>query len=151
MGRIFPILLGLGGLGVGLGAGIALRPSAGLPVEDAETVEAPAEEPRDYVDMQNQFVIPVVENGRVASLVILSLSLEVDAKARDSVFGQRPRIRDAFLQVLFDHANVGGFKGPFTDAANLVFLRRALKEKATDLLGPIVSDVLITDFGRQDS
>ena len=60
-------------------------------------------------------------------------------------------VRDVFLQVLFDHANTGGFSGSFTDGANLVFLRTSLKEAAVLVMGSAVRDVLITDIARQDS
>ncbi len=60
-------------------------------------------------------------------------------------------MRDAFLQVLFDHANVGGFNGSFTDGTNLLTLRTSLKEAGGLILGPAIRDVLITDIARQDS
>ena len=69
----------------------------------------------EYVKLNNQFVVPVVEDGRVAAMVVLSLSLEVEAGNTEAVYQREPKLRDAFLQVLFDHANVGGFCGSFTD------------------------------------
>ncbi len=84
-------------------------------------------------------------------MVVLSLSLEVSAGNAEAVYAREPRLRDAFLQALFDHANTGGFRGAFTDGSNLVILRRALKEKATALLGGMVRDVLITEIARQDT
>jgi hypothetical protein len=112
----------------------------------AETAGMP-----DYVKLSNQFVVPVVEEGRVAAMVILSLSLEVPAGTAETVFAREPKLRDVFLQVLFDHANAGGFRGAFTDGANLKLLRRALFEVASGVLGDLVSDVLIVDIVRQDS
>lgn len=140
-------------------------PAGEEPHEEAAPEEPPADEAHDdgdhdeegastapeYVKMNNQFVVPVLEGGRVTSMVVLSLSLEVAAGSTESVYAREPKIRDAFLQVLFDHANTGGFRGSFTDAANLVFLRRALSETATGILGPVVIDVLITEIARQDS
>ena len=105
---------------------------------------------RDYVKMSNQFVIPVVENGSVSALVLLALSIEVEAGQRDAIFLREPKLRDSFLQVLFDHANVGGFRGAFTDNNNLEVLRAALREVAIRDAGKIVSDVLIHDIARQD-
>lgn len=105
----------------------------------------------DYVKLSNQFVVPVVEDGRVAAMVILSLSLEVPAGTAETVFAREPKLRDVFLQVLFEHANAGGFRGAFTDGANLKLLRRTLLEAAGEVLGDLVSDVLIVDIVRQDS
>lgn len=105
----------------------------------------------DYVKLSNQFVVPVVENGRVAAMVILSLTLEVPTGTSEAVYAREPKLRDGFLQVLFDHANAGGFRGTFTDGANLVILRSALREVAQKIMAGAVSDVLIADIVRQDS
>jgi hypothetical protein len=102
------------------------------------------------VKLNNQFIVPVLEGGRIVSMVILTLSLEVATGTSEAVYAKEPKLRDAFLQVLFDHANTGGFRGSFTDASNLVFLRKALTEKAAGVLGSSVTDVLITDIARQD-
>ena len=105
----------------------------------------------DYVKLSNQFVVPVVEEGRVAAMVILSLTLEVPAGGSEAIYAREPKLRDAFLQVLFDHANAGGFRGAFTDGANLVILRSALREVAQKIMAGAVSDVLIADIVRQDN
>jgi flagellar FliL protein len=171
--KLFPVILGLAGLGVGVGAGIALRPEAGSgPEADAEAngaAAAPSHDAEggeeatdsghaegegsgpDYVKLNNQFVVPVVRDGRVAAMVVLSLSLEVEPGNTEAVYQREPKLRDVFLQVLFDHANVGGFSGSFTDGSNLIVLRTSLKEAAALVLGTSVRDVLITDIARQDS
>ena len=84
-------------------------------------------------------------------MVILSFSLEVETGDSPEVYNVEPKLRDMFLQVLFDHANAGGFAGVYTDGANLVILREALLESAKSVLGEKVKDVLITDLVRQDS
>ena len=82
--------------------------------------------------------------------MVLQLSLEVTAGATADVDAAEPKLRDVFLQVLFDHANSGGFDGAYTDAANLITLRTALLEAAKSVLNDTVSDVLITDILRRD-
>ena len=146
---ILPLILGLIGLGAGVGAGVFLRPAP-----DADHAEMVPEEPAtppEYVKLNNQFVIPVVEDGNVSALVVLALSLEVTTGSTEAVFATEPKLRDVFLQVLFDHANAGGFRGAFTDGSNLIVLRQALKEVAMQVLGDKVSDVLIVDIARQDN
>lgn len=162
--KILPLVLLLIGTGAGVGAGIFLRPSEpAVPVEEnnetaatevkpaaAESEEA-ALETIDYVRMSNQFVVPVVEGQRVASLVVMSISIEVPQPSRDMVFRHEPKLRDSFLQVLFDHANAGGFSGAFTSNSNLDDLRTALTETGQrDIGSEIVKDVLITEIARQD-
>ena len=168
--KLLPLLLALVGLGGGVGAGLVLRPAPGHATEGAAPVatgehgdattetaaasghdgEPEAGEP-EYVKLNNQFIVPVVEEGRVAAMVVLSLSLEVGAGNTEAVYQREPKLRDVFLQVLFDHANTGGFSGSFTDGSNLVVLRTSLKEAAAMVLGTAVNDVLITDIARQDS
>ncbi|HLQ17672.1 MAG TPA: flagellar basal body-associated FliL family protein [Tabrizicola sp.] len=167
LGKLIPVILALVGLGGGVGAGLFLRPAASPEDHaaasgdeasseehgsDAEGEEAEHEDGGpEYVKINNQFVIPVVEKGRVAAMVVLSLSLEVAAGNTEAVYQREPKLRDVFLQVLFDHSNTGGFAGSFTDGSNLITLRTSLKEAAAQVLGPVVSDVLITDIARQDS
>jgi hypothetical protein len=166
MRKLLPIILALIGLGAGVGAGVLLRPKpadVALSVDpcgettkehkNAENVDSdhPETLSYEYVKINNQFVIPIVSDGVVTSLVILTLSLEVNLGTTQKVYSLEPKLRDAFLQVLFDHANMGGFNGAFTDSNNMDLLRNALFETAHKILGDDVSNVLISDIIRQDS
>ena len=75
-------------------------------------VRAPGGTRLEYVKLNNQFVVPIVRDGvgPVAGRHV------ADARGRRrpeqrAVFDREPRLRDAFLQVLFAHANAGGFDG----------------------------------------
>lgn len=163
--KLLPVLLVLVGCGAGAAAGVFLRPSDpkaedtaaeapgdhGADTEHGANAEHGAEPLHEYVKLNNQFVVPVMAEGRVSSLVVLSLSLEVTPGQVERVYEMEPKLRDAMLQVLFDHANSGGFNGSFTDGANLVLLRAALLETALRIFGKDVTDVLIVDIVRQDN
>ncbi|NEX46385.1 flagellar basal body-associated FliL family protein [Pseudotabrizicola algicola] len=157
MQKLLPIILVVLGTGAGLGAGVFLRPPVEAAEGDTETTTTegeaakPGEPISEFVKLTNQFIVPVVEKNRISSLVILSLSLEVSLGATEQVYAQEPKLRDGFLQLLFDHANTGGFRGSFTDADNLVTLRVGLKEVASKVMGDKIKSVLITDMIRQDS
>ncbi len=178
MGKLLPIIIAVIGLAVGTTAGYFLRPDTGDQKhmaegdEHAEEGHAPDDHKDDahagdshaddghgasggnaidYVKLSNQFVVPVVHEGRVSSLVILSLSLEIAGGENDEIYEREPKLRDAFLDVLFDHANAGGFAGQFTSAGNMKLLRVALREAAQSVMGPLVSDVLIVNLVRQDT
>lgn len=147
--KLLPLLLGLLGLGLGIGAGIFLRPpSQGQEVVEEEPID-PALMP-EYVKLPNQFIVPVMLRGKVTSVVILSLSLEVKNGTTAEVYKVEPKLRDVLLQVMFNHANSGGFEGAYTDGANLVILRKALLEAAKPILKDTIADVLIVDIMRQD-
>ncbi|MBC7131939.1 MAG: flagellar basal body-associated FliL family protein [Roseovarius sp.] len=160
---LMPAGLLLLGLGAGIGAGIMLAPPApeegaaapgqsALGKDDAADGQgdAPGNARTEFVRLNNQFVVPIVARERVTAMVILSLSIEVRQGASEDVFAREPKLRDAFLQVMFDHANRGGFDGAFTDSNSMDVLRRMLLEEARTLLGTDVHSVLITEIARQD-
>jgi flagellar protein FliL len=149
--KLIPLVIILLGLVGGTGAGLFLRPEPVVDEAAEKAEKAEPEVPPEYVKLSNQFIIPVVEGGEIAAMIVLSLSLEVVAGSTDAVFASEPKLRDTLLQVLFEHANSGGFRGSFTDGANLVLLRKALKEAAVQALPDQVLDVLITEIVRQDS
>lgn len=167
MARILPLVIILIGLGLGGGLGFVLRPEAtqaapeaadGAPeadetalATDAHDAASSAEQEQDYIRLNNQFVVPIVHEGKVAALVVLSLSLQVQADTRERVYSQEPKLRDVFLSVLFEHANAGGFDGTFTATRAMDALRRGLLESAQGAVGTgLVTDVLIMDIVRQD-
>lgn len=164
--KLLPVLLAIAGLGAGVGGGMALRPppedmamdnpcGEGPEHKDDEVAQDDKDEAvdatgYDYVKLNNQFVIPVVDDGLVSALVVMSLNLEVMSGQSESIYQLEPKLRDLFLQVLFDHANAGGFTGEFTKTTRMNVLRTALREAAQKMLGQTVSDVLIVDVVRQD-
>ena len=168
LGKLLPIVLLIIGMGAGVGTGLVLKPAnapkpslAENPCGETTLAESDTHESdehgadsdgpeKEYVKLNNQFVVPVVNGDKVESLVVLSLSVEVSTGRSDDVYSREPKLRDAFLQVLFDHANMGGFRGAFTNANNMDVLRRALQETARKVADDLIRDVLIVDINRQD-
>jgi len=167
MAKLFPLLLIVLCVAGGAGAGLFLRPEQPAKVqtstEQAETclptgeppvvpamAPAAASGPSEFVKFSNQFVIPLLGDQTVEAMVILSLSLEVSQGEKESVYAQEPRLRDAFLRVLFDHANTGGFDTGVMTSAGLDDLRAALREVALKHDPDAIRDVLIADLVRQE-
>lgn len=168
MKKLLPVVLAIIGIGCGIGAGLALRPQPQEVVEinpcgPEDLHAAPAADDHggghddhgatgpEYVKINNQFVVPIVTHERVSAMVVMSLSLEVDAGSREAVYTREPKLRDEFLQVMFDHANLGGFRGAFTDSNTLDILRRDLLQAAQNVMGKSIKDVLIVELARQDA
>ena len=107
--------------------------------------------PYEYVRLNNQFVVPLIRHGTVRSLVVLSLTIEVESGENELVYDREPRLRDALLRVMFTHANIGGFDGSFTSVEAMAPLREGLREAARQVLGEVAHDVLIVDIVRQDA
>jgi len=80
----------------------------------------------------------------------MSLTLEAKPGMSGKVHSFEPKLRDAFLQIRFDHANMGGFRGAFTRSEVLDPLRTALREEGRRYLGNDLVDVLILEITRQD-
>lgn len=154
--KLLPVLLLLIGTGAGIGAGIMLSPPATSGEPQAEEKPEEAVEEADTSDSEfskfgKQFVVPIMKDDKVQSIIVLGLSLEIAPGTGDRVSAREPKLRDLFLRVMFDHASMGGFRGSFTQPETLDILRNALRETAQKEMGPDVRDVLITDIGRQDN
>lgn len=187
---IFGVMVLVGG-GVGVGAGIFLRPAPEVAEEEpanGEHKEAKTEDHGDkeaqadeshkdetqkedgYADdghsddgygeddpnateiakLSNQFIVPILDDKRVTAMVVLTLSLETKPGGQQLAFDREPKIRDAFLQVLFDHANAGGFSENFTSGDRLDRLRELLRAASKPVLKDYVVNVLVTNIARQD-
>ncbi len=165
MRKILPVLLLLIGIGAGIGGGIMLKPAAeeahqSEPHEVSDPVHADTAAPADdeghevlpeYVKMNNQFIIPVIRDEKVAALVVMSISIEAMPGGQEAIFQLEPKLRDEFNQVLFEHANAGGFDGVFTSSNKMLILRDSLYEVAHKVAGPVVKGVLISEIVRQDN
>jgi len=159
IGKILPLIFLLFGTGAGVGIGLFLMPASVSMPNSGEISAAGATKSTDgespsateFVKMNNQFVVPVVKGNAIAAMVVVTLTLEVRNGIREEIYAREPKLRDAFLRVFFDHANMGGFQGVFTQADTLDLLRVALREVAQKEMGPDLVDVLIVDIVRQDS
>lgn len=169
---LLPLVLGLVGLGAGVGAAVVLKPDPAHGPDLAQS-GAPCGEPAGhdadaghggghddghggsssgtvFAQLNRQFVVPVIEDGRVASMAVMSLTLEVTPNLEETVFEREPRLRDGFLRVILDHANTGGFDGTFTSNGAVDAVKARLMETARAELGDGVKDVLLLDIARQD-
>ncbi len=151
MGKVIAVILVLLGVGGGLAAGLILRPAA-APPEAPDGVEMLASVPtgkRGLFEIPNQFMVPVMHEDRIAAVIVITLALEISEPHRAEVASSLPRLRDAMLQVMFDHANSGGFHGAFTANTTMDQLRRALLEAGQKAVGrDAVFSVLVTDILR---
>ena len=97
-----------------------------------------------------QFLVPIIDGERLAAMMLVSLSVEVPEGQTEAIYEKEPRIRDALLQDLFTHANIGGFTGNYTEGDKMLILRRDLLASVRDVVGEVALDVLVLDIVRQD-
>ncbi len=161
---LVPVLLTVVGTGAGIGAAVLLQPPAPKETakahdcpepENAAYAEAmPEEAPKgdqEYVKLNNQFVVPVIAEDKISALIVIGLSIEIGAGNTETVYSHEPKLRDEFLQIMFDHAHAGGFEGAFTQSSSLDILRQELRRASRRILGEAATDVLITEIARQDA
>ncbi|WP_372573517.1 flagellar basal body-associated protein FliL [Ruegeria jejuensis] len=162
MRKLLLFILPLVGVALGIFAGSALtggQKEAQVEAEqDAPEKKKEKSQPEatsgdhEFLKMSKQFVVPLLDGEHLAGLANLALSLEAAPGTSELFYAREPKLRDAFLQVLFDHANTGGFDGAFTMSGKLDPLRQALLDAARHELGPdVVHAVLIVDIARQDN
>lgn len=167
---LIPIVMLLLGTGAGVGAGLVFGAPPPAEVKeggdtehtddqdtpDEDTAHADSDdhgdssgEP-DYIKIPNQFVVPILTDGKMRAMVIVTLALEADEKERAAIQHKEPKLRDAFLKAMFDHASIGGFDGNFTENAPMQLLHGALLKRGREIAGSGLFDVLILEIARQD-
>ncbi|MFD1882569.1 hypothetical protein [Paracoccus pacificus] len=113
-----------------------------------------AEKPANYDDLAwfrfpTQFFVPVVRDGTLGFVMVMTLTLEIPKTAQERVNAQEFRLRDALLRSLLIEANTGAFEGNFTTDAQMNRLRGNLLKSARKTAGDDIRNILIEDIARQ--
>ncbi|MFN7054799.1 flagellar basal body-associated FliL family protein [Hyphomonas sp.] len=103
-----------------------------------------------YYRFSREFVVPLIENGRVASLVILNISLEVDSAISGSLFSKEPALRDNIMTTLIALSNDGRTFESITNVENYESLRAMVLMNLKKVQPTGINNVLILDMARQD-
>ena len=104
----------------------------------------------NFFKFSRQFVVPIINEEGVRSLVILDLNLAMEDGAVEDFYIGEPKFRDALMKELLDIANEGRFSGVLTDRRNLDLIRMDLLAAVKDIAHDRVHEVLILDIMRQD-
>jgi flagellar protein FliL len=138
----------------GVVLGLVAGGSAGSYWYFAQAASAPTEEAQSeahaFIDMERKFVVPLVRGNRVRSMVVVDLRLEVRASGENRALALKPKLRDAFLDVLYALAVGGAFDGDLYSNNIQDEMRARLLEAARQVLQDDASAVLIAELLRQD-
>ena len=104
----------------------------------------------NYYKFSRQFIVPVINDDGLKSVVLLDLNLEMDESAAEAFYVREPKLRDVLMEELLDLANEGRFNGRLTNRRNLQLVRMDLLNAVQDVSGGEIRDVLILDIMRQD-
>lgn len=118
--------------------------------DDGHGSEAGASGGVIYFKFSREFVVPVVSQGRVTSLVILNLNLEADADMSQKLFEMEPKLRDNIMTTLITISNDGKTFESMTDLENYESIRSMVMMNLKSVMATGVHNVLIVDLAKQD-
>ena len=95
------------------------------------------------------FIIPVIEEDALKALISLKIGMEVLPKDKSKLEHYKPKLRDLFLQIMFQHSHAGAFSGNYTESERLIALRRNLIQVVEGNLDIELKDLLIKDVAWQ--
>lgn len=104
----------------------------------------------DYFKFSREFVVPIIRNGKVASLIILNINLEVDGSLSGKLFSLEPKIRDNIMTTLIGLSNDGDTLISISDVQNYESIRAAMLMNLESVVPYGINNVLIMDIGKQD-
>jgi hypothetical protein len=104
-----------------------------------------------YQKFKRQFVIPVMGDKKIKSLVIMNFNLELNEDAPSNSFSLEPKLRDAFMKDLLMLSNEGVFSDDLTSPESYEEIRETLLGSSRRILNDGVNDVLILDIAKRDA
>ena len=105
----------------------------------------------DYLKFKRQFVIPVMNDKKIDSLLIMNFNLELNEDAPSDSFQLEPKFRDAFMRDLLELSNQGLFSDDLTSPKTFEIIRETLLGSSRRIMEEGVENVLILDIVRRDS
>ncbi|MBB4659633.1 hypothetical protein [Parvularcula dongshanensis] len=153
MKKLLPALIVLiAVLGGGAGAMMTMTKKPKAHGEEAKVDVHHAEAPKQagYFKFKRPFIVPVVSEEKITSLVMIDLSIEMDAGAAKDYLAREPKVRDGLMRALLGLSNEGYFTGDISNIETYDAVRDRLTEEAKLTLGDTVVSVLILDYARQE-
>lgn len=103
-----------------------------------------------YYKFTREFVVPVIRNNHVNSLVIIHLSLEADASISQKLFEMEPKLRDNIMTTLITISNDGRTFETLTDIESYESMRSMILMNLKTVVPTGIHNILIMDMARQD-
>ncbi len=104
----------------------------------------------DYFKFTREFVVPVMRDARVDSLVILNINLEVDASILQKLFSMEPKIRDNIMTTLIGLSNDGTTLEAISNIDNYESIRATVLMNLQKIIPTGIENVLIVDMAKQE-
>lgn len=112
--------------------------------------EESAESEVYYFKFTREFVVPIIREGRVHSLIILNLNLEADGSIASNLQSMEPKLRDNIMTSLITLSNDGTTFESITSVENYELIRSTVMDNLQSVVASGINNVLIVDMAKQD-
>lgn len=103
-----------------------------------------------YYKFSREFVVPMIEDDKVKSLVILNLNLEIDPDAWQKLADKEPVLRDNIMTTLIKLSSGGRTLYSITEVESYETVRTMILANLRSEVSEGIHNVLILDMARQD-
>jgi flagellar basal body-associated protein FliL len=103
-----------------------------------------------YFKFTREFIVPIMHDRKVESLVILNINLEADSSVSQKLFSMEPKIRDNIMTTLIELSNDGRTFENLTDVESYETLRAMVLLNLQKAVPTGIQNVLIVDIAQQD-
>jgi flagellar FliL protein len=103
-----------------------------------------------YYKFSREFVVPIMREGQVTSLVIIHISLETDSSTAEDLFTEEPKLRDNIMTTLISLSNDGRTLERPTEINNYETIRSMVLMNLQDAISDKIKNVLIVDMAKQN-
>ncbi|MEM6410077.1 MAG: hypothetical protein AAF683_00920 [Pseudomonadota bacterium] len=103
----------------------------------------------EYFSFSREFVVPLMNNGAVESLVLLNLNLEVTPNTSSELFSIEPKLRDNVMSTLITLSNDGITLAEPTRVDSYETIRSLVLANLKDSVSEDIQNVLIVDIAKQ--
>lgn len=103
-----------------------------------------------YYKFSREFIVPIMRENRVDSLIILNINLEVDSAVFDDLFSMDPKLRDNIMTTLIKLSNDGTTFESFAEVQSYETIRSMIALNLKNVVASGINNVLILDMAKQD-
>ncbi|MEZ5946736.1 MAG: flagellar basal body-associated FliL family protein [Hyphomonas sp.] len=103
-----------------------------------------------YFKFSREFVVPLMGENRVESLIILNINLEADDAISGQLFSMEPKIRDNIMTTLIELSSDGETMRTLGNVESYETMRTMILMNLKKVIPSGIENVLIVDMGKQD-
>lgn len=119
--------------------------------QETEEVQSAPEADMMVLRFSRPFVVPVTDGSRTQSLVILTLSVELDRDLAEGMTALENKMRDRVMAALLDYSHEGGFVGDVTSPSVYSGVEKSVTAAASEIFAEGVGRVTILEMVRRDT